>query len=346
MYRRLARFNKKTPTSVKTPYIIFNPHTQQPCLASPSGLIYITTIDPGIKNCCIRCSAYDPNTQRSKTLTQSLINFTHFSLVPSTSNNGMYGIETSYYSAIFVTLGPFIPYFINSHYIGVESQLPINYDLVRMSQHILTYLMYVVRDKGNRPYIMELAPQLKSRMLGAPPKMTKPQLKKWAREKGIELLKNAGEHDVAYHLEVSKGDDHGDTICYEQVIILILYGRSTYIPPPVHIFPSYPTEGDISAVLKTFVYEPPKTWDQTLSLPVPSQIPNEEKPAESQSQKSRIRIVSEVSTIQSVPKSRLHVTTSASNIAPEKIEPTQIDQLKAEVVVISGGIPTSRKFKS
>ncbi len=231
MYRRLARFNKKTPVSVKTPYIIFNPHTQQPCLASENGLIYITTIDPGVKNCCIRCSAYNPTTGLSKTLTQSLINFTHASLV-NEATTGMYGIETSYYSAIFIVLEPFIPYFINSHYIGVESQLPINYDLVRMSQHIITYLMYAIRNKGHRPYIIELAPQLKSRMLGAPPKMTKPQLKEWARLKGIEILRNAGEDNVAHYLEINKGDDHGDTICYEQVIIIILRGQLIYIPPP------------------------------------------------------------------------------------------------------------------
>lgn len=218
MYR-LRRFNKKSPVSHKPPYLTFNPHSVQPCIASSDGLIYITTIDPGIVNCCIRCSAFNPQTMHSKTLSQCLINFT---------DSGF----NMYHDSIFHLLDRFIPYFINSHYIGIESQLTVNTDLVRMAQHIITYLMCVVRNKGNKPLILELDSHLKTRLLGAPKKMNKPQRKKWARDIGIQFLESSGEQNVADIVRSGKGDDHGDTICYEKVIIMILYGRLNHIPFP------------------------------------------------------------------------------------------------------------------
>lgn len=225
MYR-LRRFNKKSPVSPKPPYILFNPHSERPCVAAVDGLIYITVIDPGTVNCCIRCSSYNPTNGMSKTLTQCLINFTSSSTPDGT---------TFYYDVSLKLLEPFIPYFINSHYIGIESQLSINYDMVRMGQHLTTYIMCNVRNKGHRPLILELDSHLKTRLLNAPPKMTKPQRKKWAHEIGIKFLEASGEINVANMLRgCSKGDDHGDTICYEKVIILILLGRlhTVALPAP------------------------------------------------------------------------------------------------------------------
>lgn len=219
MYR-LRKFNKKSPVSPKPPYIMFNPHSQSPCVASSTGLIYLVIIDPGIVNCCIRSSAYNPKTGVSKTLCQCLINFTT-------------GEGISCYDSVMKVLEPFIPHFTNAHYIGIESQLAINYDLTRMGQHLITYLMCHVRDKGHRPYILELDSHLKTQMLGAPKKMTKPQRKKWARDIGIQFLDQAGEPEVADMIrKCTKGDDHGDTICYEKVMIQIINGTLHRVPAP------------------------------------------------------------------------------------------------------------------
>ena len=219
MYKRLARFNKKAPTAIKPPYIIFNPHDQTPCQARPDGLIIMTMIDPGIKNCAFRTSSYDPKTGISKTLLLKKLDFTNS--------------KEHYYVEMIVQMEEFKQYFINSHYIGIESQLPINYDLVRMGQHITTYLLTIVRNNGVRPLIVELDPHLKSRMLNAPAKMTKPQLKLWATTKGIELLKACGEFDVAAFVESQKkADDYGDVICYEKCMIIILRGEMNPIPLP------------------------------------------------------------------------------------------------------------------
>jgi hypothetical protein len=232
-YRRLARFNRKAPTSVKPAYLIFNPHSLQPCIGLPSGNIITTTIDPGIKNCAIRCAEYDVTTCRSRTLVLTNINFTA-AAHSANSIDAISGMDTSYYSAIFSALEPYTKYFQESHYIGVESQLAINYDLVRMGQHIITYIMTLVRDKGNRPYIMEIDSHLKTRMLHAPPKMTKPQRKKWAADYAINYLELYDqEPQIANYIRSQgKKDDYGDVVCYEKVIIIILSQGIAKLPIP------------------------------------------------------------------------------------------------------------------
>lgn len=218
MYR-LYRRNLNNPTTIKSPYLVFNPHSENPCIMNPNEpFIYITTIDPGTVNCCIRCSEYNKQTNKSRTLTQVLVDFKY------EDNAFEFGNDMSYYNSIFKLLDPFEEYFINSHYIGIESQLRDSYDNIRISQHLITYLMCTVKNKGRRPYILELDSHLKTRLLNAPKCKTKYQRKKWAKEKGIELLIQMGESNVADELKKGKMDDHGDVICYEQVIILLLRG--------------------------------------------------------------------------------------------------------------------------
>lgn len=179
-----------------------------------------------------------------------VINFTHKGLLEFTVGN--YGLDTQYYAAIFAAFEPYLQYFINSHYICIESQLPINYDLVRMSQHITTYLMTVVRNVGCRPLIVELDPHLKSQMLGGPPKMTKVELKAWAHKMGVHFLRESGEHEMADFLEArKKGDDMGDVILYEKCLILLIFQGICKLPHPSAVVrapeadaPQLPIPGD------------------------------------------------------------------------------------------------------
>lgn len=242
MYR-LARFNKKAPTGAKAPYVIFNPHTLPPLVATSSikaewQVIIATIIDPGIYNCAIRQGIQDLVTLTVKTNMQIKADFTHESLnntkidIPGQA----VGADTSYYAGACKVLDEFMFQFQWCHYIVVESQLPINYDLVRMSQHIISYIMAGVKDKGLRPLIIEIDPHLKSRMLDAPPKMSKPQLKKWCRNKAIEILIARGDHATAQLIkEASKGDDHGDVVCYEEIWWMILRGALHAPPVPASV---------------------------------------------------------------------------------------------------------------
>ena len=226
-YRRLARFNKKCPTNTKPPFIVFNPHSEPPCVIRPDKTIIITTIDPGIKNCAIRTAQYDPETRKSKTLLQCKIDFTF-----SQDNERVLGVETKYYTAIYTILEPYHHYFTSSHYIGIESQMVCNYDMLRMSQHLITYIMGIVRNNGNRPYIIEMDSRLKTQMLNAPAKMSKPERKKWATKMAIQYLTIDGEQDIIKVISDGKSDDHGDTICYEKCILLMIIQGLNKIPFP------------------------------------------------------------------------------------------------------------------
>ena len=107
--------------------------------------------------------------------------------------------------------------FSSSHYIVIEAQMSVNYSLVRMGQHIISYLLTKVRDKGNRPLIIEISSQCKTKEFEDYPKgLSKYQYKKWCTQKAIQLLeerKSEGEKDFIYILKTSKkSDDMGDSV--------------------------------------------------------------------------------------------------------------------------------------
>jgi hypothetical protein len=220
-YRRLARFNKRNtqaPTQVKNPYVVFNPHEGDFPLLNPQYVsafygrpdetfIQIMAIDPGIKNCGIRIerrwsSGY------VETVMLARINFL-ISQGPAT--------DTIYYTNCIKVLSQYLPVMELCQYILIESQLPINYDMVRMSSHIICFLMCNLANKGCKPMICEVDAYFKSRILNAPPKLTKPELKKWCRDYALELLKSRGDMETYKVLQkLGKQDDASDCICYTE----------------------------------------------------------------------------------------------------------------------------------
>jgi len=234
MYKRASRFNKSAPTAAKSPYVIFNPHSTDTAISSlnvcntSSPWIQIAAIDPGIKNCCIRVErrTFDNDIMKVETLLQIKMDFT----VKNTSDTDI-GLDTIYYTHTIDLLEKYIQYFITSQYIIIESQLPINYDMVRMSQHIISFLMIYTKDKGLKPLIIEIDPRFKSRIFGAPLKMTKPELKKWAWEYAVKILKDRNDNETANMiLSSTKKDDHGDVICYTEAWWIILT-NGLFSPP-------------------------------------------------------------------------------------------------------------------
>jgi hypothetical protein len=217
-YRRLGRFNKKRPTAVKNPYMIFSchdPDLECPIYNPPSVsefygrpgemFIQIMAIDPGIKNCGIRIERRW-SSGHVETVMLARINFLISDDAPS---------DTIYYTNSIATFKRYIPIMELCQYILIESQLPINYDMVRMSSHIISYLMSQLANKGCRPLIYEVDTYFKSRILNAPPKMTKPELKKWCRNYALKLMEDRKD-DETYKLvkNIGKFDDVSDTICY------------------------------------------------------------------------------------------------------------------------------------
>src|SRR5437588_733859 len=140
-FQRLKRFNPQGNSS--QPLIIFNPHTMTPVLSSETigseSYIRACIIDPGIKNCGLRIVRRDLKTNVVTTEYYIKLNF-------------VYGenYDTNYYTNCIMLLSKFEAYFIWSQYICIESQVTQNYDLIRMGQHITTFLMMLVKDKGFR----------------------------------------------------------------------------------------------------------------------------------------------------------------------------------------------------
>jgi len=216
MHRRVARYNRKrTPTSPKPPYVIFNAHTQVACLSSlmvDAGppWVQIATIDPGIVNFCLRIERRCGD-GTTLTLVQDKYDFTQ-----AREGESLIGVDSQHYMRMVHILAPLIPLLTWCHYIVIESQMPINYDMVRMGQHIITFCLVNVSDQGLRPLIVEIDPRFKSTFFGAP-KMTKPQLKIWAWKMAVTILEERGDAATASMIKkCKKKDDHGDTVCYAE----------------------------------------------------------------------------------------------------------------------------------
>ena len=219
-YRRLGRFNAKRPTAVKNPYMIFSCHDDdlecpvynEPSVSAFYGrpgemFVQIMAIDPGIKNCGVRIERRW-SSGHVETVMLARLNFLISDGPPS---------DTMYYTNSVRAFKNYLPIMELCQYILIESQLPINYDMVRMSTHIICFLMCNLANKGCKPMICEVDAYFKSRILNAPPKMSKPELKKWCRDYALELLKARGDNETYEVLKkIGKQDDVSDCICYTE----------------------------------------------------------------------------------------------------------------------------------
>lgn len=216
-YRRLGRFNKKAPTQVKTPYMVFSCHDGDFPLMNPPSVyefykrptetfVQMAAIDIGIKNTSI---AMERRWSSGHIDVIMLVN------IDFTEGKEEEKTDTIYYTNAIKILKQYLPYFEMCQYIIVESQLPINYDAVRMSQHIITFLMGNLANKGCKPMICEVDTYFKSRIFDAPKKMKKPELKKWCIQYALNFLEKRGDKATIEMIKASKKkDDLCDTLCY------------------------------------------------------------------------------------------------------------------------------------
>ena len=225
-YNHYKRFSKnKASEGNKSPYSELNPHTLESPIMKNDNII-ITSIDPGIVNCGIYTCAYNTTDKTHKSIFLKKLSF-------NKGNNHF--LESL---SEFETLENEKKLFSSSHYIIIEAQMSVNYDLVRMGQHLISYLLLKVKDQGNRPLIIEISPQCKTKSFSDYPKgLSKYQYKKWCTAKALELLQQRdleSEKDFIYILKHSrKSDDMGDTIA--QYYAWISYIESEYNRPSLPI---------------------------------------------------------------------------------------------------------------
>lgn len=223
--RRFNKFSRMNPVgAVKPPFTAFNPHDYESPVLRNENMI-ITSIDPGIVNCGVYVVCVNTVTKTKKSLYLARLEF----------NNG-----TNHYTESikkFQELEENHSYFSSSHYIVIESQMAISYHNTRMGQHLLTFFMTMLKNKGNRPVIIEFNSQSKTRLLGCPKGLKKPEYKVWCKNKAVELLKSreaSSEEKFINCLEKSKKkDDMGDAVCQCEAWLMVYNGEAISVPRPV-----------------------------------------------------------------------------------------------------------------
>lgn len=247
MFRSNFRFRKNKTSQ---DFTVFDPHSTKGFretdkkykkLLGRHGDDYIgfVSIDPGTVNLGFDIS-YFWDTGILQTQTLDKLDF-------STEEKSTEDTDIKIYNEAIRKLEPFIEPMSQTHYILIESQLSINPNAVRIMQHLITYLCVVLKDKGVKPLIIEISPELKTSLLGGPvgklkgesKAKAKTRRKKWCLEKSVSILNSDNSRVTDEILELiqkkrskrgegrNKRDDMGDVVC-QIVAFLVLCSESEW----------------------------------------------------------------------------------------------------------------------
>jgi hypothetical protein len=236
MFRRSGRFAKRSNKSKegKDPlkfYSIFNPHDGKAPLKPKKGdWVQIASMDPAILFFGLRCERIHKDGTK-ETIEFSLTNFTK----DDGKEPPEVGRENFYYIKAVNIISKYCEEFLKDcHYIIIESQLSFNYDMVRLSSHIIAIMCTLLKNKGNRPLIIEMDPKLKSRLLGAPP-LKGDAVKKWCSKEARKKLAEEGDTESLDFMdecaETSKDYDLADVKCQITVAEIMI---ATNMLPKIH----------------------------------------------------------------------------------------------------------------
>lgn len=262
MFRSNFRFRKNKASQ---DFTIFDPHSSKGFhetdkkfkkLLGRHGDDYIgfVSIDPGTVNLGFDISFFwDTGILQTHTLDK--LDF-------STEEKSTDDMDIKIYNEAIQKLEPFIELMSQTHYILIESQLSINPNAVRIMQHLITYFSVVLKDKGVKPLILEISPELKTSLLGGPigkakgesKAKAKTRRKKWCLEKSVNILNSDYSRVSEEVLAIiqkkrskkgegrNKRDDMGDVVC-QIVAFLVLCSSSEwwsdFIKDGVDIFELY-----------------------------------------------------------------------------------------------------------
>lgn len=240
-------FQKKTPKSeeaYRSIYVAHNPHTVPLTNRKWPNRIRIVSVDPGVTHFAIRVE--ERNIKHNDVITTLF--YDKVGLKKEEQE-----LDNDNVSKIFTFIQDFLDknkeLFKTCHIILIEKQLPINYRATRMSQHVLTYFMVLLKNELTLPCFLEVSPTLKGKQLGSPPNINERGLKQWAIEKGTELLTMRNDKVGLQVLQrkingrKEKKDDLADTILQIEAIfsyfgwpitqkIVTLNIKPTIIKPP------------------------------------------------------------------------------------------------------------------
>ncbi len=212
MFQRSERSERSTPLITSHTVHTINLSQRQ---WNQDHMVFIS-IDPGINNFAFRIELRPKNGLPPHTIVFNKLNFSNYR-----RDN-----ETSLYCMVTTFLDMHMVYFRKVHVVLIERQLPINYQMVRLCQHLISY--FVIRLKNLTPLlplILEISPRIKTRYLDSPKGMNSKQVKRWSIEMALNLLKDRGDtyaYGVITNAAKNKKDDLADTIVQLEAICKML----------------------------------------------------------------------------------------------------------------------------
>jgi len=162
-----------------------------------SDILRSFSLDPGVKNFCIRIEARNKKQDTCECAYLEKINL---------SNE-----ENIYVNITNILDKLYEEFLLECNYFLIEKQMVENYKSTRIMQHVISYLLIRI-PKDIPAMIVEVSPKLKSSALNAPKGMTKYYTKKWHKEWAIQRCKEDGD-DFTLDIIVKskKQDDYCDT---------------------------------------------------------------------------------------------------------------------------------------
>ena len=230
-------YQKKTPKSqepAKSWYTIHHCHDipEPKKWYENTDHIKILSVDPGRRNFCLRIENRDLKTGRIATIAFQKIDF-----IGENVEDTIMNIDTMYIK-VTTLLDNYLPEIKSCHVVIIERQLSINYKMVRLSQHVITYLIVHLRNNLLKTVIMEISSKLKSKQLYAPKGISEKEIKKWSIVKAIELLKIRKDDyaiDIINKAAKSKKDDLADTVVQIEAVFSLLGLPLTEEPKPIKV---------------------------------------------------------------------------------------------------------------
>jgi len=195
--------------SNKSAYTVYNPHTDISNRDwSKLRTIRVVSIDPGRSNFCIRV---EDRPLVSGNIVPIIYERVTFSNSKDETQDTIYSDLSRYLLSKHDILS-------QAHVVIIERQLPVNYPLVRISQHILTWFMEYLRDKPNLAVILEVSGDLKKKAYQLT-KMTKAEAKKWAATNVPLIFQRRGDTQSLQIINNSKKkDDLGDVVLQVEAV--------------------------------------------------------------------------------------------------------------------------------
>lgn len=172
-------------------------------------VINIISIDPGIRNLAIRVESRglrDSN-HPVKTLVFDKLRISENDRKLEENIDKLYFLVNNF-------LDQYLEIFKSCHILIIERQLPMNLKAVRISQHIISYFMFHLKNIPSLPMIFEIDAKLKGRELGASTHLNERGIKQWSIDHCKELLEKRKDQVAIDILKKhKKKDDLSDCVC-------------------------------------------------------------------------------------------------------------------------------------